>query len=117
MIKGLMGGRGIVVNNGTPSSIYISPGAQSSGMMRYNPNMNNVEVYDGLSWQTLTTNYPNVELSYDVIEVINWASEKMKHEKKIKELAEQHLAVADAVAAVEHAQQQLDIVATLCTKN
>lgn len=112
-----MGGRGVVVNNSSLPTVYISPGAQSAGMMRYNPNSTNIEVYDGNAWIALSTSYPNVELSYEVLEVINWAAEKMKLEKKIKELAERNPAVSDALAAVEHAQQQLDIVTTLCIKN
>jgi hypothetical protein len=113
MIKGFVGGSGVVVNNGNAPSIYISPGAQSAGMMRYNSNSGNIEVYDGIAWLTLSTSNATVELAPDVQAVLHWASEKMKLEKKIKALAERSPAVADALAAVEHAQQQLDIVTIL----
>jgi hypothetical protein len=37
----------------------------------------------------------------------------MEKEKRLEELAKQHPAVADALATVVHAQEQLDIVTTL----
>jgi UDP-3-O-acyl-N-acetylglucosamine deacetylase len=116
MIKGIINGNGIVVHNGNPVTPYISPGAQSAGMLRYNSNSNNMEVYDGVTWLTMSTSYASIELSPDVQNVIQWAREKMEQERKIKALAEKHSAVADALAAVEHAQQQLDIVTTLVQK-
>jgi len=113
MIKNITGGAGITVMGGNPITTYISPGAQSAGMLRYNPNSSNIEVYDGIAWLTLSTSYATVELAPDVQAVVQWAREKMDREKKIKALAERSPAVADAMAAVEHAQQQLDIVTIL----
>jgi hypothetical protein len=113
MIKSINGGTGITVMGGSPTTTYISPGAQSAGMLRYNPNSGNIEVYDGIAWLTLSTGYANIELSSDVQAVVQWAREKMIREKMLKSLAERSPAVADAVAAVERAQEQLDIVATL----
>jgi hypothetical protein len=113
MIKSITGGSGITVMGGMPTTTYISPGAQSAGMLRYNPNSSNIEVYDGIAWLTLSTGYANIELSADVQAILHWAREKMHREKMLKSLAERSPAVADALAAVEHAQEQLDIVATL----
>jgi hypothetical protein len=113
MIKSIIGGFGVRVHNGTPTTTYISPGAQSAGMLRYSPNSGNIEVYDGVAWLTLSTSYATVELTPDVQAVVQWAREKIEQEKTIKALAERSPAVADALAAVEHAQEQLDIVTTL----
>jgi hypothetical protein len=82
-------------------------------MLRYSPNSGNIEVYDGVAWLTLSTSYATVELTPDVQAVVQWAREKIEQEKTIKALAERSPAVADALAAVEHAQEQLDIVTTL----
>jgi hypothetical protein len=82
-------------------------------MIRYNGNSNNMEVYDGSSWMSLTSAYPMIELDGDVLAVVNWAKEKMNKEAKIQELAKTNPTVADALAAFEKAQEQLDIVATL----
>ena len=53
MIKSITGGSGITVMGGMPTTTYISPGAQSAGMLRYSPNSGNIEVYDGIAWLTL----------------------------------------------------------------
>ena len=116
MIKNITGGSGISVVGGTPTTTYISPGAQSAGMLRYNSNSSNIEVYDGIAWLTLSTSYASIELSPDVQAVVQWAQGKMAEESRLKELASKHPAVADALAVVEHAQEQLDIVTTLVQK-
>lgn len=116
MIKSITSGTGITVMGGGPTTTYISPGAQSAGMLRYSPNSGNIEVYDGIAWLTLSTGYANIELSADVQAVVQWAREKMDREKMLLALAKHNPAVADAVAAVEHAQQQLDIVTALVQK-
>ena len=116
MIKSITGGTGITVTGGAPATTYISPGAQSAGMLRYSPNSGNIEVYDGIAWLTLSIGYATVELTPDVQAVVQWVQEKMDREQMLRALAETSPAVADAVAAVEHAQQQLDIVTTLVSK-
>ena len=40
----------------------------------------------------------------------------MTEEKRLEELAKSHPSVADALAAVEHAQEQLDIMTALVKK-
>lgn len=116
MIKNITGGPGINVQGGTPSMTYISPGSQSAGILRYNPNSGNIEVYDGLAWLTLSTGYANIDLAPHVQAVVAWAQGKMAEETRLRQLAEKHPVVADAIAAVAHAQEQLDIVTTLVQK-
>jgi hypothetical protein len=66
MIKGInSSGRYLTVSGGTASNPYISPGSVGAGMMRYNPNMNCIEVNDGNSWQQLGVSYATVELNPD----------------------------------------------------
>jgi len=115
MIKTINAGAGIRIQNGYASTTYVSMSNSSAGMVRYNGNSNNMEVYDGSSWLTLNAAYPIVELDGDVLAVVNWAKEKMNKEARIQELAQQNKTVADALEAVEKAQQQLDIVAKLVT--
>ena len=115
MIKTINAGAGIRIQNGYASATYVNMGNASAGMVRYNGNSNNMEVYDGSSWMSLTGAYPVVELDGDVQAVVNWAKEKMNKEAKLQELAQQNKSVADALEAVEKAQEQLDIVAKLVT--
>ena len=113
MIKTINAGAGIRIQGNYVSATYISMSNASAGMVRYNGNSNNMEVYDGSSWLTLNSAYPIVELDGDVLAVVNWAKEKMNKEAKLRELAQQNKSVADALEAVEKAQEQLDIVAKL----
>ena len=115
MIKTINAGAGIRIQGNYVSTTYVNMGNASAGMVRYNGNSTNMEVYDGSSWMTLSTAYPVVELDSDVLAVVNWAKEKMNKEAKIQELAQQNKSVADALEAVEKAQEQLDIVAKLVT--
>jgi hypothetical protein len=113
VIKTINAGAGIRVTNGYASTTYVNMSNPSAGMVRYNGNSNNLEVYDGASWMTMNGAYPIIELDGDVLAVVNWAKEKMNKEAKIQELAKTNPTVADALSAFEKAQEQLDIVATL----
>ena len=114
MIKGITQGAGLFVSNGNPMNPYISPGSISAGMMRYNPNSNNIEVYDGINWITLSGGYVQVGLDGPTLEAVEWVKRKMEQEKRLEELAKTHPGVADAIDAVRLAEQQLQTVATLC---
>ena len=80
MIKDITGGPGIVVsgNYGHP---YISPGAQSAGMTRYNTSTQNMEVYDGNAWLTMSST-PSISLDISTMEVLSEARKQIWAEKK-----------------------------------
>jgi hypothetical protein len=70
-------------------------------------------VYDGMTWLSMSTSFPTVELNGDVQLILNWARMKMSEEARIKELAAKHPSVSDALQAVAHAEEQVRIVAAL----
>lgn len=119
MIKNITPGSGITINNnynGWPT-FYNTPqstGNTAIGQMRYNGSSQNIEVYDGNSWLMMTNSYPTIELSPHVQAVVAWAQTKMGEESRIRALAAKHPAVADALAAVELAKEQLQVVSLLC---
>ena len=113
MIEGIIPGTGLVTAGGTATQPYISPGSQSAGILRYNSSLRNVEVYDGVSWLTLSTGPTQIGLDIPTQEAVQWVRRQMEQEKRLEELARQHPAVADAAAAVAQAQEQLDIVTAL----
>lgn len=84
MIKHILGKNKIIVSN-TSSTPYISPGSQSAGLVRWNTNMNELEVYDGVAWKQMSS---SVEISLDpeTEMILAWAKEKMLEERKIDEL-------------------------------
>ena len=94
MIKYINGKNHVLVSHyaGTP---YISPGAQSAGMLRWNSNTNAVEVYDGVSWQSFNSG-ADISLSGSAEMAIEWAQKKMLEEKKLDELCKKYPGLAKA---------------------
>lgn len=94
MIRNINGKNHILVSHyaGTP---YISPGAQSSGMIRWNSSSNSLEVYDGIGWQSFNTGV-DIGLSSSAEMAIEWAQKKMLEESKIDELCQKYPGLAKA---------------------
>jgi hypothetical protein len=118
MIKNINAGAGLSIQNGhsTWPSFYNNSASNSNtlvGQMRYNGSAQCIEVYDGMVWLSLSTSFPTIELNGDVQMVLNWARAKMAEEARIRELAAKHPAVADALQAVAHAEEQVRIVTAL----
>ena len=118
MIKGLNTGVGLQVNGGYINwpQFYNNPTASNNtlvGQVRYNGSAQNMEVYDGSSWLSMGSTYPTIELAPHVQAVVNWAQTKMAEESRLRELAAKHPTVADALAAVKRAEEQVQIVAAL----
>lgn len=107
MIKGInSSGRYITVTGGQASGPYISPGATGAGMMRYNSNMNCLEVNDGNSWVTMPANWATVDLNSDAESLLDWARKKRDEELRIQALAAKHPGIKDL-------QEKLDMMLTL----
>lgn len=111
MIRNLTAGYGIHVSGNSFSTPFIDMTRPSAGMVRYNNN--NLEIYDGANWMIMQSSYPQVELTGEVQSILTWARGKMAEEARIKELAAKHPTVADALKAVEQAEEQVRIVAAL----
>lgn len=114
MIKGInASGKYMSVQGGTAADPYISPGSAGAGMMRWNPNMNCVEVNDGTSWKQVMSNYASVGLSPEAESLLDWARQKRNEELEFERLAQDSQAVRIAMENVERAKQQLTITAKL----
>ncbi len=111
MIKGInSSGRYLTVSGGSPSSTYISPGSMGAGMLRYNGNMNCIEVNDGNSWQQLQMSYATVELNPEAESLLEWARLERTKQRVMAERIEQNPALKKAYAAVLRAQENFDIL-------
>lgn len=75
-------------------SPYISPGSMSAGMVRYNSSSQNLEVYDGNAWLTLSGS-ADVGLSPEAQQVLDWAYKKMKDDEQLELLLEKHPGLRD----------------------
>jgi len=89
MIKNISGSKYIQVS-GSSSQPNISPGAVGAGMVRWNSNMQQLEVNDGNTWISLTASIPTIELSPEVVEIIEWGRQKLAEDRKIKELCQRY---------------------------
>ena len=85
----------------------------SAGMVRYNGNSNNFEVYDGSSWMVIQSSYPQIELDNSTQTIIDWAREKMNEETKWKHLAAVNPTLADALAELNRVTEKVKIIAAL----
>jgi len=107
MIRSINAGAHIIVANGYESKPYISPGAQSAGMVRYNTNMDCLEVYDGQNWQTVGNAVPTVELSPLARQAVDWAIRKQREEDDLQALMKQH-------PGLRELHDQLEMMKILC---
>jgi hypothetical protein len=100
---------------GGSSSTYINGqyGAQGVGNLRYNTSNQQMEVYDGNNWTMLNMPDATVGLNDEAESLLDWARQKRDEEYRIKSLAAKHPSVADALEAVEKAEEQVRIVAAL----
>jgi len=114
MIKGInSSGRYLTVSGGSPSSTYISPGSIGAGMLRYNSNMNCIEVNDGNMWKQLETGYATVELNSETESLLEWARLERTKQRVLAERIEQNPAMKKAYEAVLRAQENFDILDTI----
>jgi hypothetical protein len=105
--------RHIIVHGGSSSAPYISPGSVGAGMIRWNPNMNQLEVNDGNSWMPFHANYATIELTPETEGLLEWARKKRAEEQELETLAKDHPAVKAALEAVQRAKEQLKLIKEL----
>jgi hypothetical protein len=104
MIKTVTGsGPHLIVQGGFPSTNYFNTGSgyMSVGDMRFNPNTQNIEVYDGQVWRELQQGHVQVGLSPSANAALDWAYNKMTEEKQLEELAKEYPILEDAMRDLE----------------
>ena len=108
-----MGTCGVTVSAGNTALPYVGPNANNpmTGMLRINNT--DIEVFNGNSWQQLSTSYATVTLDQDILDIIQWARKKRDEELVWQSLAEKNQAVKIALENLEQAKQQLNITAKL----
>jgi hypothetical protein len=96
MIKSINGGRYITVSGATYTDPYISPGSVGAGMIRWNPNMNCMEVNDGSMWKQFSTSFPTVSLTPEAESILDWAKQKQAEEYRLDELCKKYPGLSKA---------------------
>jgi hypothetical protein len=113
MITGITGGYMIDVTNNHTLAPYIAPNSSNpmQGVLRINSNQ--LEVYSGAAWYPVSANLPQVNLTGTAISAIVWAQTKMSEEAELQKLANKHPAVAEAIATLTKAMDELKVIVTL----
>jgi hypothetical protein len=110
MIKGLMGTCGVTVSAGNTSLPYIGPNANNpmTGMIRINNT--DLEVFNGTSWQQVSTSYATVTLDQDILDIIQWARTQRTLEMNRAVLIKNNPALEKAHEAILRAEANFDIL-------
>lgn len=106
----------ITVSGGNPGSTYIgnySNNAPGVGNMRYNPNSQNIEVYDGSTWIILSAHHTNINLSDDAVSLLEWARKKRDEDLERERLAQTNPVIKDLVNQIKDKEEQIKMVITL----
>jgi hypothetical protein len=113
MIKQLTGVQGITVVGGSSSYPYVNMSNPSAGMVRFNGNNQNFEVYDGSSWMTFSGNYTSIELDSDVRSLLEWARAKRAEEEYLEKQAKNNPTIKDLIDQRNEIDNKITMVKTL----
>ena len=105
----------LTVSGGNPGSTYIGnySNAPGVGNMRYNPNSQNIEVYDGSTWIILSAHHATINLNDEAVSLLEWARKKRDEEIEMEKLAQTNPAIKDLVTQIKDKQEQIKVVQTL----
>lgn len=113
MIRNISGGQHINVMGGSTSYPYVSMSNPSAGMVRYNGNSSSLEVYDGSSWLTFSSNSTSIDLSGDAKELLEWARAKRAEEDYLKREADKNPTIKDLLDQRKDIENKIHMVKTL----
>jgi hypothetical protein len=114
MINGItQSGRYVTVSYGNNNLPYVPSNSNNpiQGMIRVNNQ--DMQVFDGSSWITITQSYGTVGLTGEAESLLDWARKKRDEEMAWESLAKENQAVKIALDNLEQARRQLDITAKL----
>ena len=122
MIKGInQTGRYMNVMSGQPESHlnipqYTYQNNPLVGSLRYSAS-DDLEVYDGMTWRTVSGSFASVGLSPEAEIILDWAKKKMHEEKELELLAKENPAINDLVNQINEKRSQIQMVKTLIRKD
>jgi len=110
----ILSSNNVVVSSINPGSLYFSVNADPDtssppGSVRYNPNRNALEVWNGSMWMVIEDTHTTVNLSSEVEGILKWARQKMTEESELEHLMSKY-------PALQHAHDQFQLVKHLVAK-
>jgi hypothetical protein len=120
MLKTVSGaGRYMMVSGGMPAHTYInsSSGYMNVGDVKYNTQMQRLEVYDGNRWVELMTSHASVGLTLDAEMALDWANKKRNEELVLEQKAKDNPAIADLLKQRNTIDEQIKMIEILTKDN
>ena len=117
MIKGITtSSRYTVVSGGNTSVPYVNQNINNpiQGMIRISGN--DMQVFDGSNWMTMSTSYASVGLSPEAEALLDWARKKRDEEMELEALAQTNPTIRDLLETIKQKEEQITIVRTLIKK-
>jgi hypothetical protein len=110
MIKGLMGNQGVTVSGGNTSLPYVNqnPNNPIQGMIRIN--MTELEVFNGNTWQQLSSSYATVSLDQETQDLLMWAKAQRTMQMNRLTLAQNNPALMNALESIKRAEENFELL-------
>lgn len=111
MIKGIIGGSGIVVNAANTFVPYVNQNINNpmQGMIRVSGT--DMQVFDGNNWIHMSSSYATVELDAHTQSLLNWVEAQRTMSVKRMEAVQKNPALTKAFEAIARAEANFDILA------
>ena len=105
-----MGTCGVTVSAGNTALPYVGPNASNpmTGMLRINNT--NMEVFNGSSWQQLSTSYATVSLDQETQDLLLWAKAQRTMAMNRLTLAQNNPALMKALEALKRAEDNFELL-------
>ena len=106
-----MGTCGVTVSGGNTALPYVGPNANNpmTGMIRINNT--ELEVFNGSSWQQISSSYATVSLDQEILDVIQWARVQRTMALNRMTLAQNNPSLMKALEAVKRAEDNFELLA------
>jgi hypothetical protein len=110
MIKGLMGGKGVIVSGGNVSVPYVSMNNTNpmQGMIRIWGS--DMQVFDGSSWMTMSTSYATAELDAETQDLLQWARTQRTMAMNRLTLAQNNPALMKVLERLKKAEDDFELL-------
>jgi hypothetical protein len=120
MLKSISGsGRYVMVTGGMPAHTYINSGSgyMNVGDVRYNTQMQRLEVYDGQIWVEILSNHTSIGLTPEAERLLDWAREKCNEEAMLEAKAADNPSIADLLNQRKKIDEQIKMIDLLTKDN
>jgi hypothetical protein len=100
MIDYIVGGEylNVTSNKGAVPYINMHSNQPMVGTLTFDPNSQQMKVYDGGSWQIVGGGSATVNLTPNAISILKWAEKKMFEEQELQALCDSSPAIKDLVS-------------------